>query len=223
MLSHHSLQFLRNLEQNNNREWFHANRKDYEHIKVEFENLCQEILTGVTQFQENLLNTSVKSCILRINRDIRFSADKSPYKKYVAAGFGPGGKSSGKVDFYLHIQPNNESFLGGGMWAPTGTQLASFRQEIDYSPHIIKGIIEADTFRNYFDEIHGEKVKKMPKGYSVEHPDIELLKFKQLFFVHKYSDDVVMNKNFAAEVINGCRILKPYLDYINNLFYGEEN
>ncbi len=223
MLTHHSLQFLRNLEQNNNREWFHTNRKDYEQTKAEFENLCQTILSEIAIFQENLINTSVKSCILRINRDIRFSADKSPYKKYVAAGFGPGGKSSGKVDFYLHIQPNNESFLGGGMWAPTSTQLASFRQEIDYSPHIIKGIIEADIFRNYFDEIHGEKVKKMPKGYSVDHPDIELLKYKQLFFVHKYTDEVVMDKNFANEVINGCRILKPYLDYINHLFFGEEN
>lgn len=223
MLSHHSLQFLRNLEQNNNREWFHANRKDYEQSKEEFEKLSQEILTGIAQFQENLLNTSVRSCILRINRDIRFSADKSPYKKYLAAGFGPGGKSSGKVDFYLHIQPNGESFLGGGMWAPTGSQLSSFRQEIDYSPYILKGIIEAETFSNYFNEIHGERVKKMPKGYSVEHPDIELLKYKQLFFVHKYADDEVLSKTFAKDVINGCRILKPYLDYINNLFYGEEN
>lgn len=223
MLTHHSLQFLRNLEQNNNREWFHANRKDYEQSKEEFEKLSQEILTGIAQFQENLLNTSVRSCILRINRDIRFSADKSPYKKYLAAGFGPGGKSSGKVDFYLHIQPNGESFLGGGMWAPTGSQLSSFRQEIDYSPYILKGIIEAETFSNYFNEIHGERVKKMPKGYSVEHPDIELLKYKQLFFVHKYADDEVLSKTFAKDVINGCRILKPYLDYINNLFYGEEN
>lgn len=223
MLSHHSLQFLRNLEQNNNREWFHTNRKDYDQTKEEFEHLCQEILTGICQFQENLLNTTVKSCILRINRDIRFSADKSPYKKYLAAGFGPGGKSSGKVDFYLHIQPNGESFLGGGMWAATSSQLASFRQEIDYSPHILKDIIEDDIFKHYFNEIHGEKVKKMPKGYAIDHPDIELLKYKQLFFVHKYSDEESLSKNFANEVVNGCQILKPYLDYINNLFYGEEN
>lgn len=101
--------------------------------------------------------------------------------------------------------------------------ISSFRQEIDYSPHLIKGIIEAETFKHYFNEVHGERVKKMPKGYSTEHPDIELLKYKQLFFVHKYSDDIVTDKNFAEEVINGCRILKPYLDYINNLFYGEEN
>jgi len=223
MLTHHALRFLSNLEQNNNREWFHANRKDYEQTKEEFEDLCQEILTGIAQFQENLLNTTVKSCILRINRDIRFSADKSPYKKYLGAGFGPGGKSSGKVDFYLHIQPNNESFLGGGMWAPTGSQLASFRQEIDYSPHIIKGIIEEENFKSYFNEIHGERVKKMPKGYATDHPDIELLKYKQLFFVHKYTDKEVLSENFSLEVIRGCKILKPYLDYINNLFFGEEN
>ncbi|WP_435355079.1 DUF2461 domain-containing protein [Emticicia sp. SJ17W-69] len=222
MLSQHTLQFLTNLSENNNREWFHANRRDYEKSKIEFETLCQTILDGIAQFQENLHNTTVKSCILRINRDIRFSLDKSPYKKYLAAGFGPGGKSSGRVDFYLHIEPN-ESFLGGGMWSPTSSQLASFRQEIDYNPHIIKGIIEDETFRQYFNEIHGEKVKKMPKGYPINHPDIELLKYKELFFVHKYPNNSVMDANFAGEVIKGCRILKPYLDYINHLFFGDES
>jgi len=109
------------------------------------------------------------------------------------------------------------------MWAATSAQLSSFRQEIDYSPHILKGIIEDASFKHYFNEIHGEKVKKMPKGYAADHPEIELLKYKQLFFVHKYSDDELLGKTFAKEVINGCRILKPYLDYINNLFYEEEN
>ncbi|MDZ7936729.1 MAG: DUF2461 domain-containing protein [Emticicia sp.] len=223
MLSHHSFQFLRNLEQNNNREWFHANRKDYEQTKEAFEKLCQEILTGVAQFQENLLNTTVKSCIFRVNRDIRFSADKSPYKKYVSAAFGPGGRHSQEVDFYLHIQPNGESFLGGGMWAATPSQLASFRQEIDYSPHNLKSIMEVPAFRHYFNEIQGEKVKNVPKGYSAEHPDIELLRYKQFFFVHKYSDEEVLEKTFANEVINGCKLLKPYLDYVNNLFFGKED
>ncbi|MFY7912183.1 MAG: DUF2461 domain-containing protein [Emticicia sp.] len=222
MLSHQTLQFLRNLDQNNNREWFHANRIDYELTKAEFERLCQEILTGISKFQQNLINTSVKSCILRINRDIRFSTDKSPYKNYLAAGFGPGGKSSGFVDFYLQIQPN-ESFLGGGMWAPTTSQLASFRQEIDYNPHILKGIIENKIFKTYYNEIHGEKLKLMPKGYSPDHPDIELLKYKQLFFVHKYSDEEVLGTQFSDKVIEGCKILKPYLDYINELFYNEAN
>ena len=222
MLTQHTLQFLTNLSENNNREWFHANRNDYDKTKAEFETFCQEVLTGIAQFQDNLLHTNVKSCILRINRDIRFALDKSPYKKYLAAGFGPGGKSSGKVDFYLHIQPN-ESFLGGGMWSPTSSQLASFRQEIDYNPQHLKGIIEANDFREYFNEIHGEKVKKMPKGYSVDHPSIELLKYKQLFFVHRYANEEVLNQNFALEVIKACQLLKPYLDYINHLFFGDED
>lgn len=221
MLTQHTLQFLTNLSENNNREWFHANRSDYDKTKVEFESFCQEVLTGIAQFQDNLLHTNVKSCILRINRDIRFALNKSPYKKYLAAGFGPGGKSSGRVDFYLHIEPN-ESFLGGGMWSPTSSQLASFRQEIDYNPQHLKGIIEAGSFRAYFNEIHGQKVKKMPKGYPIDHPDIELLKYKELFFVHKYSNEAVLNKSFANEVIKGCKILKPYLDYINHLYFGDE-
>lgn len=223
MLTHHSLQFLKNLEQNNNREWFHANRKDYDQAKEDFDNLCQMVLTEIAKFQENLLNTSVKSCIFRINRDIRFSLDKSPYKNHLAAAFGPGGRNSGKVDFYLHIQPNDKSFLGGGMWFPTSTQLISFRQEIDYSPQRLKSIIEEKDFKSYFNEIHGEKLKKMPKGYSAEHPDIELLKYKELFFIHRFTDEKTLNKTFISEVVNGCRILKPYLEYINNLFFDEKN
>lgn len=220
MLTQHTLQFLENISQNNNREWFHSNKKNYEKVKVEFETFCQEILDNLTIFQEDLANTTAKSCILRINRDIRFSLDKSPYKKYLGAGFGPGGKSSGKVDFYLQIEPNN-TFLGGGMWSPTSQQLAKFRQEIDYTPNTIKGIIEEETFKNYFNEIHGEKVKKMPKGYSIDHPDIELLKYKQLFFVHRYSDKEVISKDFAQELIKGCKTLKPYLDYVNKIYFDD--
>lgn len=218
MLTQHTLQFLNNIAENNNREWFHANKKDYELVKIEFESFCSEILTGLSKFQEDLHNTTAKSCILRINRDIRFSLDKSPYKQYLGAGFGPGGKSSGKVDFYLQIQPN-ESFLGGGMWSPTSIQLANFRQEIDYNPSNLKKIIEKEDFVKYFNEIHGEKVKNAPKRYSTDHPNIDLLSYKQLFFVHKYSDEKVLKKDFYETVIEGCQLLKPYLDYLNKIYF----
>ncbi|MBA4853545.1 DUF2461 domain-containing protein [Emticicia sp. BO119] len=214
-----TLQFLKNLEENNSREWFQAHRKEYEIEKAEFEKFCQQILGGLAQIQEDLLNTKVKDCIFRINRDIRFSKDKSPYKKYFSAAFGPGGRSSGRIDFYLQIQPDNQSILGGGMWEPSPAQLATFRQEIDYNPEHLKSIIDDQKFRSYFDNISGEKVKNMPKGYSADHPNIELLKYKQLFFYHKYSDKDVIEKDFAFEVIKGCAILKPYLDYQNDLFY----
>lgn len=219
MPTQHTLQFLKNLEENNNREWFQAHRKDYEIEKTSFEKFCQEILSGLSLIQDDLVNTKVKDCIFRINRDIRFSKDKSPYKKYFSAAFGPGGRSSGRIDFYLQIQPDNQSILGGGMWEPTAAHLASFRQEIDYNPEHLKRIIDDPKFRSYFDNIAGEKVKNMPKGYSANHPEIELLKYKQLFFYHKFSDKEVISDGFLQEVISGCTILKPYLDYQNELFY----
>ncbi|PLK43671.1 DUF2461 domain-containing protein [Emticicia sp. TH156] len=220
MPNQHTLQFLKNLEENNNREWFQANRKDYEIAKQEFEHFCQEVLNGLCAFQEDLLNTRVKDCIFRINRDIRFSKDKSPYKNHFSAAFGPGGRNSGRIDFYLQVESGNRSLLGGGMWEPTAAHLASFRQEIDYNPEHLKGIIFNETFKSYYNQVSAQKVKLVPKGYTANHPDIELLKCKTLFYNHQYPDTEVLSPNFAKEVVKGCFILKPYLDYLNELFYN---
>lgn len=219
MLSQSTLQFLRELAENNNRDWFTENRKRYETSKKDLEKLVEAVLKGVNEF-ESLPNTEVKDCIFRINRDVRFSKDKSPYKQWFSAAIGPGGRHSGRTDFYLHIQPG-ESFLGAGMWAPTPKHLAKFRQEIDFNPQELKSIIEAPAFRDYFPEIWGESLQRMPKGYPENHPDIALLKRKQLFFMHKYSDADVTSPGFAAEIVKGCRLIKPYCDYLNYLFFDE--
>lgn len=221
-----TLDFFRDLAQNNNREWFHANRKRYDVAKAEFERFVGRILAGVSAF-EPLPNTDVKDCIFRINRDIRFSKDKSPYKLNFAAAIGPGGRHSGRIDYYIHIQPGDEenaaqSFIGGGMWQPTPAHLAKFRQEIDYNAGELKGIIEEETFRSYFPEIWGETMKTAPKGYTADHPDIELLRRKQLFFMHRFTDADVLSPDFADEIIHGCRLLKPYTDFLNYLFFEEE-
>ncbi|OIN60006.1 TIGR02453 family protein [Arsenicibacter rosenii] len=213
--------FQRELAQNNNREWLQANRKRYEAAKAQIEQLVTRILAGVNTFQP-LPNTEVKDCIFRINRDIRFSKNKEPYKLNFAAAIGPGGRHSGRIDYYIHIQPGNESFLGAGMWQPTPAQLAKFRQEIDYNVAELKGIIEEETFRAYFPEIWGEVMKTAPKGYTTDHPDIDLLRRKQLFFMHRYSDQDVLQPGFAEEVARGCHLLKPYCDFLNYLFFEEE-
>lgn len=219
MLSQSTLQFLKELAENNNRDWFTENRKRYETSKKDLEKLVEAVLKGVSEF-ESLPNTEVKDCIFRINRDVRFSKDKSPYKQWFSAAVGPGGRHSGRTDFYLHIQPG-ESFLGAGMWAPTPKHLAKFRQEIDFNPQELKSIIESPAFREYFPEIWGESLQRMPKGYPEDHPDIALLKRKQLFFMHKYSDTDVTSPGFAAEIVKGCRLIKPYCDYLNYLFFDE--
>lgn len=213
--------FLRDLVQNNNREWFQANRSRYDAAKSELCGVVERVLTGLSPV-EPLANTAVKDCIFRINRDIRFSKDKAPYKSNLAFAIGPGGRHSGRIDYYVQIQPGNQSFLGAGMWQPTPANLAKFRQEVDYNVDELKNIIEADEFKAYFPEIHGETLKVMPKGYPADHPEIDLLRRKELFFVHRYTDKDVLKPNFADEVIRGCRIIKPYCDFLNYLFIDEK-
>lgn len=220
MLTNTTLGFLEDLAENNNRDWFTENRKRYEAAKKEFEIVVTKLIKGVSQFAP-LPNTEAKDCIFRINRDVRFSKDKSPYKQWFSAALGVGGRHSGRTDFYLHIQAG-ESFLGSGMWAPEPKHLAKFRQEIDFNPQALKSIIEAPEFRAYFPEIWGETLKRAPKGYAEEHPDIDLLKRKQLFFMHKYTDDEITSPGFVDEVVKGCRLIKPYCDYLNFLFFEEE-
>ena len=220
MLTAATLDFLRALHDNNNRDWFAANRPQYDKSKQEFEGFVGALLKGVGEY-ENLPNTTAKDCIFRINRDVRFSKNKSPYKSHFSAAIGPGGRHSGRIDYYLQVQPNNESFMGAGMWAPTPKQLAKFRQEIDFNGNALKAIIEAPAFRTYFPEIWGESTKNAPKGYAADHPDLELLKRKQLFFMHKFSDAEVLNPNFTAEVIKAGRLIKPFCDFLNYLFYEE--
>lgn len=213
--------FLRDLIENNNREWFHANRSRYDAAKGELISVVERVLTSLSQF-EPLANTAVKDCIFRINRDIRFSKDKAPYKSHLAFAVGPGGRHSGRIDYYVQIQPNGQSFLGAGMWQPTPANLAKFRQEVDYNVDELKGIIEADEFKAFFPEVHGETLKVMPKGYAADHPEIDLLRRKELFFVHRFTDKEVLKPNFADEIVRGCRIIKPYCDLLNYLFFDEK-
>ncbi|WP_028521929.1 DUF2461 domain-containing protein [Runella limosa] len=220
MLTLSTLEFLQELAENNNREWFTEHRKRYDAAKKEMEALVKDLIKGIGEF-ENLPNTEPKDCLFRINRDIRFSKNKAPYKEWLSAAVGPGGRHSGRIDFYVHIQPG-ESFLGAGMWNPTPKQLAKFRQEIDFNPEALKSIIEAPEFKAYFPEAWGESLQRMPKGYPENHPDIALLKRKQLFFMHKYTDAEVTSPNFAKEIVNGCRLIKPYCDFLNYLFFEEE-
>lgn len=214
MLQSATLQFLTELVENNNREWFQENRNKYDAAKADLEQLVAYLIKEVSKFQD-LGNLQVKDCIFRINRDIRFSKNKAPYKSNLSAGIGPGGRSAGKIDYYLHIQPAGQSFLGGGMWDPTAEQLGKYRQEIDYNASELKGIIEDEAFREYFPEIQGEVLKTAPKGYPKDHPEIALLKRKELFFTHRFSDKEVTSKNFGLNILTGIKLLKPYCDYMN--------
>lgn len=220
MIEEATFAFLRKLTANNNREWFIENKAEYDSTRENFIGFCDEILSEIKLMDVRFYDTKIKDCIFRINRDIRFSKDKRPYKENYSAAFGIGGRSSGKVDYYFHLQ-NDNNFLGGGMWQPSPEHLAKFRQEIDYAPEKLKAIIEEPDFRKYFPIIEGQKLKRPPKGYSEDHPDIDLLKYKDLFFMKKFSNEEVKSSSFKTVLMEHVLVLKPYIDYVNEVFYGE--
>jgi uncharacterized protein (TIGR02453 family) len=222
MIREATFEFLRNLEENNNREWFNENRAFYEQAKANFIDFGDTILTKLKEIEPDFANTQIKDCIFRINRDVRFSKNKAPYKNNLSLAFGPGGRHSGRIDYYFQLQ-NNESFIGAGMWQPSPANLAKFRQELDYNPEILKGIIEDPKFKSTFPTVHGEKLKRPPKNYSEDHPEIELLKCKELFFIRKYQNSEIVKAGFAEVLFEHLKVIQPYIHYLNDLFFLEND
>lgn len=215
-VSKQTLDFLNDLAAHNNRDWFLTNKRTYETVKRSHEALIGALIEQIGQF-EDLAGVQPKECNFRINRDVRFSADKSPYKTWLSASIAEGGKKSAKQSYYLQVQPGGQSFLGGGLYAPTAEQLAQLRQEIDYEPDRIKQIIYEPAFVSTFGAVQGNTLKSAPKGYDKQHENIELLRKTQFYVIHAYTDAEVLSEDFVEKVGRHCRQMKPFLDYYNDI------
>ena len=212
-----TLDFLTSIKCNNNRDWFIGNRPMYLDAKDNFESFVQEIINNLIVIEPIMKGLEAKSCVFRINRDIRFSNDKSPYKSHFGAFIVQGGKKN--VDrfagYYFHIEPG-KSMMAGGAYTPPGPWLSAIREKIsDNADEFIK-IIHTKDFIKYFRSIDGEKLKTVPKGYSKDHPNIELLKYKSYLVVNEAADKLVLGNNFMDHVINAFKAMKPLNEYLNN-------
>ena len=215
------LAFLLDLKSNNSREWFASNKSVYTDLKENFEEFVSILIEEFGGF-ENLVGVQVKNCTYRINRDVRFTKNKDPYKTWFSASFSEGGRKSGFMDYYLHIEPNGKSFLGGGMYNPSPEQIAKYRQEIDYNAESLRKIINQKQFFQAFGQAQGESLKNTPKGFDALHPDADLLKIKTMFFWHHFTDAEVTSDQFVDLVIGKAKLLKPYLDFLNATFFDKE-
>jgi uncharacterized protein (TIGR02453 family) len=212
-----SMQFLSDLKKHNEREWFAANRKRYEDARKNFADLIQEVINEITIFNPILKGLEAKSCIYRINRDIRFSNDKSPYKTHFGAFILRGGNKNmhSFAGYYIHLEPGN-SMLAGGAYMPPTSWLSVVREKIDEQGNELMKIITHKEFIRYFGELEGEKLKTAPKGYPKDHKYIELLKFKSFLATKLMSDAEVLRKDYFSNIISGCRAMKPLIDFLNN-------
>lgn len=192
-----------------------ANRGAYLQAKADFEALVNALLQNLQAIDPDLNGITAKDCTFRINRDIRFSKDKSPYKHNFGASIAEGGKKSLNAGYYLHIQPGNESFIGGGLYMPPGEQLKKIRQEIDYNaPELLK-IVATKDFKQAYGKIQGEKLSRAPKGYEPSHPNIEFLKLKSYVALHTLTDDDIQSPQLLENLTHKCQVLKPFIDFLN--------
>lgn len=212
-----TLDFLTSIKCNNNRDWFIANRPLYSDAKDNFESLVQEIIDKIILFDPIMKGLEAKSCVFRINRDIRFSNDKSPYKSHFGAFIVRGGKKNGDkfAGYYFHIEPG-KSIMAGGAYTPPSPWLSAIREKISDNPDEFIRITNSKDFIKYFGKIDGDKLKTTPKGYRSDHPNIELLRFKSYLVVNEVSDKMVLSKDFLDHVLNVCKAMKPLNDYLND-------
>lgn len=210
------LDFLAELKENNHKGWMDSNKKRYLEVKGYFEQLITELLKSMSSFDKEMAQINPKDCIFRMNRDIRFSADKTPYKTNFGAYMSKGGKKSSYAGYYLHFQGENESFLAGGKYTPAAAELALIRQEIDYNFEDFTKLITEKNFKKYFGELSGDKVKTTPKGYAKDNPAIEILKHKSFLAYHAMNDQQVCAEDIIAHSTQVFKAMKPLNDFMNH-------
>jgi uncharacterized protein (TIGR02453 family) len=203
------------LKWNNNRNWFLEHRSSYEIALGHFEDFISALINEISQ-TEPLADLTPKDCIFRLNRDLRFTKDKTPYKPYMSAYIAPGGKKSRRLGYYVHLEPGN-SMLAGGLYDPDTQQLNAWREAVDHDPGLIRKIIAGDQFTRYFGQISGDRLKTIPRGYPKDHPDADLLQLKSITVVRKVTDAQVTAMNFFQDSMDTFKVMKPFLEYLESL------
>ena len=224
MLSKDSLQFLDDLKANNNRVWFLDNKKRYDVFKKDYEQLVAHFLDAMKPLDPSLEMLEVKNCTFRINRDIRFSKDKTPYKDHFGIWISSGSKGMNRSGYYVHIA-RNASFIAGGFYCPEAEDLKKVRKEIAYFHDDLEEILHNKKFQKEFkdfDRNDKNLLKNPPRGYEKDHPAIEFLKLKSFETSQKFNIEEVLKEDFVAKMTKKLIVLKPLNDFINRAVISED-
>jgi len=213
------LHFLRQLCVNNNRNWFDDNRPLYKATKQIFEAHVQELIEGVRKFDSTIPPLQARECIFRINRDTRFSNDKTPYKNNFGAFVTPHGKSIVSAGYYLHIEPD-AAFISGGIYLPPSPALMKIRTAILHNPSGFIETISSEKFVKYFGHIDGEKLKTAPKGFPKDFEHIDLLKFKSYTMMHTLTDEFIEQGDVVGYALELFAAMKDFNQFLNKALEG---
>ena len=206
-----SLQYLRDLKKNNNRDWFAETKPTFKKAQDNAKELYATIREGLEKHDE-----IDKFKLFRIYRDVRFSKDKTPYQPHFAGSFSRLGKEL-RGGYYLRIRPG-ESFLAGGFWQPEKEDILRIRKEIEQDASEIRGILENENYIKYFDgKFEGEELKTAPRGFDKAHPDVDLLRKKGFIAIRNFTDEEVLSPNFIDELDKTYKALRPFFNLFSDI------
>lgn len=211
-----SLEFLKDLKNNNHRDWFEEHRKSFKKEQKSVNQFFEDLFRMLNTHDE--LDTYKA---FRIYRDVRFSKNKTPYKTHLAASFHRT-KPRKRGGYYLHIEPGN-SFLAAGFWKPEKDDLFRIRKEFEFDDAPMRKHLESDTFKKMFNGLEGEELKTAPKGFEKEHPAIDLIRKKQYIVTRKFTDKQVVSKGFMDEVNTSFMAIRPWFDYMSEVLTTDLN
>jgi uncharacterized protein (TIGR02453 family) len=218
MLQKETLQFFRELRENNHKEWFDVNRKRYEVAKKDYHSLVQKMIDTMQVYDPRLANLEIKNCTFRINRDIRFSKDKSPYKTHLAILLSPDGKKMDGAGYYLHLDENGGCFIAGGIYMPPADLVKKMRAEILGYYEELDAVFANPKFKKVFPTWDKEAkltLSRAPKGIDEDHPAIEHLKLKSYTVTHDLPSSILTDPKGVEKVSEKLALLKPLLDFVN--------
>ena len=220
MLKKETLDFLKKLDRNNDREWFNEHKAEFSAAKENITALTGFLISQISKFDPEISGTLPEDCVFRIYRDIRFSKNKNPYKNNLGAYVAPGGRKSMSPGYYYHIQPG-QCFIAAGLHMPESSELLKVRNAIaDKSDEFLK-ILKAKGFKDRFGELHGEKLKTMPKGFPADHPMIEYIKMKSMTVHREYkTDKVVLSKEYPKRLVADAKAMYPLVMFLRKALKG---
>lgn len=222
MISKSTFTFLNSLKKNNTKEWFDANRKTYETERKQFIDFTRFVLNEIVKFDASVAGLDPAKCVFRINRDVRFSANKDPYKTNFAFSITPGGKKKTHAGYYFHLEPGT-LFAGGGVYAPLPEVLKVVRNEIYFCLPEFEKIMKSKSFLAHFkglDDI--EKLKNAPKGFEPDHASIPYLVNKHFVVSRSYTEAEVTSPDFGKKLAEAFKAQKPFVDFINRAIDNAE-
>lgn len=215
-----TFEFLNDLKKHNNRDWFNRKKDRYlvelGHMVVFAHNLLKLMRT-----HDELENTSGKSTLFRIYKDVRFSKDKSPYKTSWSGAFKRASKKR-RGGYYFHLEPGN-SFAAGGFFGPNADDLKRIRMDIDRNQEDWEKILSTKKIKGTFGKLGGEKLITAPQGYAKDHPAIELLRHKSFVLKHNFTDKEVLSADFPKLLNNTFKNLRPFFDYMSDVLTTDLN